>query len=71
MLDRQYDAALISFWCKFVALFAYLADAFAGLAFYGTPLELPDIGGWLGVPPRLAFLLYLAFNALLEERPSC
>jgi len=65
VLDRQYDAALIGFWCKFVALLAYTVGI-AGLALWGTSLELPDIGGRVGVPPLAAFILYLTLNTSLE-----
>ena len=65
VLDRQYDVALVSFWCKFVALFAYAAGI-VGLALYGTAVELPDIGSRLGVSPQVAFVLYLTLNTFLE-----
>ena len=65
VVDRQHDAALVGFWCKFVALFAYMAGI-AGLALYGVALELPDLGGRLGLSPPLAFVLYLTLNALME-----
>jgi drug/metabolite transporter (DMT)-like permease len=65
VMDRPYDAALISFWCKAVAFFAYAAGIIALLA-YGTRFELPDIGGKLGIPPAIAFVLYLMLNALIE-----
>lgn len=65
VMDRQYDAALISFWCKVVAFFAYAAGI-GVLVLYGARPELPDIGKSLGIPPVLAFVLYLMLNALLE-----
>ena len=65
VMDRQYDAALISFWCKVVAFFAYAAGI-AVLALHGAQPELPDIGKSLAIPPAVAFVLYLMLNALLE-----
>ena len=46
VLDRGYDAALISFWCKVVAFFAYGAGI-AALIGSGTALGLPDLGAKL------------------------
>jgi drug/metabolite transporter (DMT)-like permease len=65
VLDQSHDAALISLWCKLLALGCYLA-ATAGLIVWGGRLELPAIGSSLGLSPVVAFLLYLTLNALLE-----
>ena len=43
----------------------YLAGI-AGLLRHGVPIELPAIGGRLGLSPPAAFGLYLTLNALLE-----
>lgn len=65
ILDRQYDAAVIGFWCKVVALgFYLLALGFVVAAGFG--LQLPPIGAALKISPALAFGLYLVLNALLE-----
>jgi len=65
ILDRQYDAAVIGFWCKLVALgFYLLALGFVIAAGFG--LQLPPIGAALKISPAIAFGLYLALNALLE-----
>ena len=65
VLDRSYDAALISFWCKAVAFVAYVV-AVAALMAHGTRLELPDLGKTLGLPQWPAFMCYLVVNAFLE-----
>lgn len=65
ILDRQYDAAVIGFWCKVVALGLYLAALGVVIA-CGFGLQLPPIGAALKMSPALAFLLYLILNALLE-----
>lgn len=65
VLDRGYDAALISFWCKVVAFFAYGAGI-AALIGSGTALGLPDLGAKLHLSPPVAFLLYLLINTALE-----
>lgn len=65
VLDRQYDAAVIGFWCKLVALGFYLV-ALAVVVACGFGLQLPPIGASLNISPALAFGLYLALNALLE-----
>ncbi len=65
VLDHQFDAALISLWCKLVAFACYLALA-AVLIARGIRMQMPAIGGTLGIPPAIAFLLYLLLNALLE-----
>ena len=65
ILDRQYDAAVIGFWCKVVALSFYLLALLVVLA-CGCGLQLPPIGAALKISPALAFLVYLMLNALLE-----
>lgn len=65
ILDRQYDAAVIGFWCKLVALGFYLLALGVVIA-CGFGLQLPPIGASLKISPALAFVLYLALNALLE-----
>ena len=65
ILDRQYDAAVIGFWCKVVALGFYLL-ALAVVIACGFGLQLPPIGAALKISPSLAFMLYLMLNALLE-----
>jgi uncharacterized membrane protein len=65
ILDRQYDAAVIGFWCKLVALGFYLI-ALAGVIACGFGLQLPPIGAALKISPALAFVSYLVLNALLE-----
>lgn len=65
ILDRQYDAALIGFWCKVVALGFYLLALGVVIA-CGFGLQLPPIGAALKISPALAFVIYLVINALLE-----
>ena len=65
ILDRQYDAAVIGFWCKVVALGFYLIALGVVIA-CGFGLQLPPIGAALKISPALAFVLYLMLNALLE-----
>jgi drug/metabolite transporter (DMT)-like permease len=65
ILDRQYDAAVIGFWCKVVALGLYLLALGVVIA-CGFGLQLPPIGASLKMSPTLAFVLYLILNALLE-----
>jgi drug/metabolite transporter (DMT)-like permease len=65
ILDRQYDAAVIGFWCKLVALGFYLVALGIVIA-CGFGLQLPPIGAGLKLSPALAFALYLVLNALLE-----
>ena len=65
ILDRQYDAAVIGFWCKLVALGFYLLALGVVIA-CGFGLQLPPIGAALKISPALAFVLYLMLNALLE-----
>jgi uncharacterized membrane protein len=65
ILDRQYDAALIGFWCKVVALVCYLI-ALGVLVACGVGVALPPIGAALKLSPAVAFLLYLLLSGLLE-----
>jgi drug/metabolite transporter (DMT)-like permease len=65
ILDRQYDATVIGFWCKLVALGIYLL-ALGIVVICGFGLELPPIGASLKMSPAIAFILYLLLNALLE-----
>lgn len=65
VLDRNYDAALISLWCKIVAFACYVV-ALGGLFMFGVRPSLPGIGASLHLPPMVAFILYLILNALLE-----
>ena len=65
ILDRQYDATVIGFWCKLVALGFYLAALGIAVA-CGTGLQLPPIGASMKVSPQVAFVLYLMLNAVLE-----
>jgi uncharacterized membrane protein len=65
ILDHQYDAALIGFWCKVVALVCYLI-ALGVLIACGVGLALPPIGASMKLSPAVAFLFYLLLNALLE-----
>lgn len=70
VLDRSYDAVLISFWCKVIAIAAF-GGALGALWLAGTPPGLPDLGQafarmGINLPTPVAFVLYLAVNALLE-----
>ena len=65
ILDRQYNAAVIGFWCKLVALGFYLVALGVVIA-CGCGLQLPPIGATLKISPAFAFILYLMLNALLE-----
>lgn len=65
ILDRHYDAAVIGFWCKVVALAFYLV-ALGILLASGNRMSLPPVGAGLNISPATAFFLYLLLNALLE-----
>ncbi len=65
ILDHQYDAAVIGFWCKLVALGFYLI-ALGVVVAMGIGLQLPPIGASLQMSPKVAFVLYLVLNAFLE-----
>jgi uncharacterized membrane protein len=65
VLDHQFDAVIIAFWCKAVALVCY-AGAAGIMWLWGTRLALPPIGTTLNLPPSLAFALYLLINGVLE-----
>ena len=66
VLDRQFDAGLVSVWCKVIScvLFGLVIAVLA--MFWGTRPELPDIGKSFHISPALAFLLYVSLNAVLE-----
>jgi drug/metabolite transporter (DMT)-like permease len=66
VLDKQYDAGLISFWCKVIAFFSFAAAIGILMLTFGTRPELPDIGGKFHIPPLAAFIIYLMLNAVLE-----
>jgi drug/metabolite transporter (DMT)-like permease len=65
ILDHGYDAVIIGFWCKAAALSCYLI-ALGVLLFLGIRPELPPVGAALHLSPKIAFLIYLIINALLE-----
>lgn len=65
VLDRGYDAILISFWCKAVAFVAY-GGGIVVLLFLGCTPVLPNLGGSFGLSPAVAFTLYLLLNMVLE-----
>ena len=65
ILDRRYDAVLIGFWCKIAAL-GFYALALVVLLIMGISPELPPVGASLHISPRVAFVVYLLINALLE-----
>ena len=65
ILDRQYDAVLIGFWCKVTTLGFYTV-ALIVLLSLGISPELPPVGAALHLSPKVAFILYLLLNALLE-----
>ncbi len=65
VLDQAHDAALISLWCKLLALACYLLLSVLLLA-GGGRLDMPAIGASLGLPQGTAFILYLLLNSLLE-----
>ena len=66
VLDRQYDAGIISVWCKLISCVVFGVIIAVLALFWGTRLELPDIGKSLGVSPMLAFIFYITLNAVLE-----
>lgn len=65
VLDHQFEATLIGFWCKVVA-FACYAIALAVLVGCGGSIELPPMGEALGLSTGSAFALYLGLSALCE-----
>jgi uncharacterized membrane protein len=65
VLDEGHDTALVSFWCKLIALSAYFIGI-GILYFNGTNPELPDIGKSFGISPIPAFFLYVTLNAMIE-----
>ena len=66
VLDRNYDAGLISLWCKIIASIIFGAIIAILDLGWGVRPELPNIGGKIGVSPGLAFIIYISLNALLE-----
>ena len=66
VLDRQFDAGLVSFWCKAIAFVAYALAIGVLLVWRGIPPELPDIGKTLGFAPLPSLIIYLAFSSVLE-----
>ena len=65
ILDRQYDAVLIGFWCKVAAL-GFYAVALMVLLAMGIFPQLPPVGAALHLSPTVAFVIYLLINAALE-----
>jgi drug/metabolite transporter (DMT)-like permease len=65
VLDQAHDAALISLWCKLLALVCYLLLT-VFLLVGGGRLAMPAIGASLGLSQWSAFILYLLLNSLLE-----
>lgn len=65
VLDHQFNAVIIAFWCKLVALTCYAA-ALGVLSVRGFGLALPPIGASVNLPPGVAFAAYLLLNAVLE-----
>jgi drug/metabolite transporter (DMT)-like permease len=65
VLDQGHDAALISLWCKLLALVCYLLLT-VFLLVGGGRLDMPAIGTSLGLSQWSAFILYLMLNSLLE-----
>ena len=65
VLDHQFEATLIGFWCKVVA-FACYAIALGVLVLCGGTLELPPMGAALKMSTGSAFAIYLILSALCE-----
>ena len=65
VLDHQFEATVIGFWCKAIALLAYLA-AVGVLLLCGGSLQLPPMGESLHLSTGQAFSLYLFLSALCE-----
>lgn len=66
VLDRQFDAGVVSVWCKLISCLLFLAVIGLLALACGTRPELPDLGRSFHAPPAVALLLYLVLNALLE-----
>jgi len=66
VLDQQFDAGLISVWCKVIS--CVLFGLVIGVLYlvWGTHPHLPDIGKGFGLSPQISFLLYISLNAVLE-----
>ena len=65
VLDHQFEATLIGFWCKVVAFVCY-AIALGILVLCGGSIELPPMGEALHISTGKAFALYLILSALCE-----
>ena len=65
VLDHQFEATLIGFWCKVVAFVCY-AIALGVLVICGGSVELPPMGAALKMSTGSAFAIYLILSALCE-----
>jgi uncharacterized membrane protein len=65
VLDHQFEATLIGFWCKVVA-FVFYALALGVLVLCGGSVELPPMGEALKMSTGSAFALYLILSAICE-----
>jgi uncharacterized membrane protein len=66
VLDRSFDAGLVTVWCKGISCVVFAGVLGVLRLGWGTRPELPDIGRGLGLSPGPAFLLYVSLNAVLE-----
>jgi len=66
VLDQQFDAGLVSVWCKLISCVVFGTIIAVLATFGGTPPELPDIGKGFHLSPTLMFVLYISLNAVLE-----
>jgi drug/metabolite transporter (DMT)-like permease len=66
VLDRQFDASLVTVWCKAISCVVFAAALAALQLGWGVRPQLPDIGRSLSVSPSWSFLLYVMLNAVLE-----
>lgn len=66
VLDRQFDASLISVWCKIISCLVFGLVIAALYLFWGAHPRLPDIGKGFNLSPGISFLLYVSLNAVLE-----
>jgi uncharacterized membrane protein len=65
VLDHQFEATLIGFWCKVVAFVCY-GIALGILVLCGGSIELPPMGAALHMSTGSAFAVYLILSALCE-----
>ena len=65
VLDHQFEATVIGFWCKVVAFVCY-AIALGVLVICGGSIELPPMGAALKMSTGSAFAVYLFLSALCE-----